>query len=67
MALAKWAGEEVETMRFDIGGILLLVAVVLFVLAAIGIALGTLDLVNIGLAFFAASFLFGGGGFSLRR
>jgi hypothetical protein len=67
MALAKWAGEEVETMRFDIGGILLIVAVILFVLAAIGIALGNLDLVTLGLAFFAASFLFGGGGFSLRR
>ena len=55
-------------MRMDIGGILLLVAVVLFVLAAVGIALGNIDLVTLGLAFFAASFLFGGGGlFNLRR
>jgi hypothetical protein len=52
-------------MRFDLSSILLLVAVVLFVLAALSIKLGTLDLVTLGLAAFAASFLFGRGGFRL--
>jgi len=47
--------------------ILLIVAVILFLLAAFGIALGTLDLVTLGLAAFAAAFVFGDGGFSLRR
>ena len=54
-------------MRFDLSSILLLVAVVFFVLAALSIKLGSLDLVDFGLAAFAASFLVGGrGGFSLR-
>jgi hypothetical protein len=39
------------------GAILLLVAVVLFLLAAFDVALGTLDLVTLGLAAFAGSFL----------
>ncbi|MBA2633211.1 MAG: hypothetical protein H0U86_09475 [Chloroflexi bacterium] len=47
--------------------ILLLVAVILFLLAAFGIALGTLNLVTLGLAAFAAAFLLGDGGISLRR
>lgn len=47
--------------------ILLIVAVILFLLAAFGIALGTLDLVTLGLAAFAAAFLFGDTGFNLRR
>jgi hypothetical protein len=51
-------------MRFDTspGGILLLVAVVLFVLAALGVSLGNVALTSWGLAAFAASFLFGRGG-----
>lgn len=44
-------------MRFTPGAILLLVAVVLFLLAAFAVKLGTLDLVTLGLAAFAASFL----------
>jgi len=48
-------------MRFDTspGSILLLVAVVLFVLSAFGVSLGTVGLVPLGLAAFAASFIFG--------
>jgi hypothetical protein len=51
-------------MRVDIspGGILPLVAVVLFVLAAFGVSLGTVGLVPLGLAAFAASFIVGRGG-----
>lgn len=41
------------------GSILVLVAVVLFVLAAFSVSLGTVGLVPLGLAAFAASFLFG--------
>jgi hypothetical protein len=41
------------------GTILLLIAVVLFLLAAFKVDLGTLDLVTLGLAAFAGSFLLG--------
>jgi hypothetical protein len=44
-------------VRFTPGAILLLVAVVLFLLAAFSVKLGTLDLVTLGLAAFAGSFL----------
>lgn len=44
-------------MRVTLGVILLLVAVVLFLLAAFAVQVGTLDLVTLGLAAFAASFL----------
>ncbi len=47
--------------------ILLLVAVILFLLAAFGIALGTLNLMLLGLAAFAAAFLLGDGGLNVRR
>jgi hypothetical protein len=47
--------------------ILLLIAVILFLLAAFGIALGTLNLMLLGLAAFAAAFLLGDGGINLRR
>ncbi len=50
-------------MRFDLSSILLLVAVVLFVLDALSINLGSLSLVPLGLAAFAGSFLFSRGGF----
>ena len=55
-------------MRLDLSAILLLAAIVLFVLAALSISLGSLALVPLGLACFAASFLFGRGGgvFNLR-
>jgi len=53
-------------MRFDLSAILLLVATVLFLLTAFSISLGTLALVPLGLAAFAASFLFTRKGFSLR-
>ena len=42
--------------------ILLIVAVIVFLLAAFGIVLGTVQLVPLGLALFAAAFLLGGGG-----
>ena len=44
-------------MRIKPGTILLLVAVVLFLLAAFAVQVGTFDLVTLGLAAFAASFL----------
>lgn len=44
-------------MRFTLRAILLLVAVVLFLLAAFAVQVGTFDLVTLGLAAFAASFL----------
>ena len=44
-------------MRITPSAILLLVAVVLFVLAAFAVQVGTFDLVTLGLAAFAASFL----------
>ena len=47
--------------------ILLIVAVILFLLAAFSLALGTIQLVPLGLAAFAAAFVLGDGGFSLRR
>ncbi len=42
------------------GAILLLIAVVLFLLAAFDVSLGTLDLVTLGFAAFAGSFLLEG-------
>ncbi len=44
-------------MTLTIRSILLLIAVVLFVLAAIGVGLGDISLVALGLACFAGSFL----------
>jgi hypothetical protein len=44
-------------MSMKPGAILLLVAVVFFLLAAFDVALGSLDLVTLGLAAFAGSFL----------
>jgi hypothetical protein len=44
--------------RFGPSGILLIVAVALFILAAVGVGLGELDLTNLGLAAFAAAVLF---------
>lgn len=47
-------------MSLKPGSILLLIAVVLFLLAAFAVELGTLDLVTLGLAAFAGSFLLDG-------
>ena len=47
--------------------ILIMVAVILFLLATFGVALGTIALLPLGLAFFAGAFLVGDGGFGLRR
>jgi hypothetical protein len=44
-------------MRLTLRMILLLIAVVLFVLAAVGVDLGSLAIVPLGLAFFAGAFL----------
>lgn len=44
-------------MTLTVRSILLLVAVLLFVLAAVGIDLGSIALVPLGLACFAASFI----------
>jgi hypothetical protein len=54
-------------MNFSPSSILLLIAVILFLLAAFKIALGSLDLVTLGLAAFAGSLLLGSGGLNLRR
>lgn len=53
-------------MNFTLRSILLLVAVICFVLAAIGIGLGNISLTALGLAFFAGAFLVGEGGVNLR-
>ena len=53
-------------MSMNLRSILLLVAVICFVLAAIGIGLGNISLVALGLAFFAGAFLVGDGGLNLR-
>ena len=54
-------------MNLGVRSILLIVAIVCFVLAAVGVALGDISLIPLGLAFFAAAFLVGDGGFGLRR
>jgi len=54
-------------MNLGLRSILLIVAIVCFVLAAIGVGIGAVDLVPLGLAFFAAAFLVGDGGLSIRR
>lgn len=57
---------EVIPVNLSIRSILLLVAVVIFVLDALGVSLGTVNLLPLGLAFFAGAFLVGEGGFGLR-
>jgi hypothetical protein len=49
-------------VNFGPRSILLIIAVVLFLLAAFGVALGNISLVPLGLALFAAAFLLGDGG-----
>ncbi|HVM17453.1 MAG TPA: hypothetical protein VM290_07725 [Gaiellaceae bacterium] len=44
-------------MKLGLGSILTLIAVVIFVLAALGVGFGGLALVPLGLAFFAAGHL----------
>lgn len=53
-------------MRLDPRSLLLIAAIVLFVLAALGVSLGTISLVPLGLAAFAGAFLLGGGGLNIR-
>lgn len=48
-------------MNLSVSSIILIVAIVLFVMATIGIALGNINTVALGLAFFAAAFLVRGG------
>jgi hypothetical protein len=45
-------------MTFTPAVVLLIVAVVCFLLAAFGVSLGEVDLVTLGLAAFAAAFIF---------
>jgi hypothetical protein len=59
--------QEVAHMNLGLRGILLIVAVICFVLAAIGFGLGSISLVPLGLALFAAAFLVADGGINLRR
>jgi hypothetical protein len=53
-------------MNLSPQSLLLLIAVICFVLAGVGIGLGGISLTAIGLAAFAASFLIGNSGFRLR-
>lgn len=53
-------------MDLGLRSILLIVAIICFVLAAIGVAIGEIGLLPLGLAFLAAAFLVGEGGFKLR-
>jgi hypothetical protein len=57
----------VTPVNVSIRSILILVAVVIFVLAAFDVNLGTVGLVPLGLAFFAGAFLVSESGFPLRR
>ena len=54
-------------MNMGLRSILLIVAIVCFVLAAIGTSLGSIGLVPLGLAFLAGAFLVGDGGINLGR
>jgi hypothetical protein len=53
-------------MNLGIRSLLLILAIVCFVLAAVGIGVGALSLTPLGLALLAAAFLVGDGGFRLR-
>ena len=53
-------------MNLGVRSILLIVAIICFVLAAVGVGLGEIGLTPLGLAFFAAAFLVGDGGLNLR-
>lgn len=55
-------------MRFDTSpwSLLMAAAAILFLLAAFGVSVGNLALQPLGLAAFAAAFLFGRSGMSLR-
>lgn len=53
-------------MNLSPRSLLLLIAVICFVLSALGIGLGGISLTAIGLAAFAGSFLIGDGGLKLR-
>jgi hypothetical protein len=44
-------------MQITVSRLLILIAVIIFVLAAVGVSLGSIGLVPLGLAVFAASFL----------
>jgi hypothetical protein len=67
--MAHDAGDPLQkegVMNLGLRSILLIIAVICFVLAAIGIGLGDIGLVALGLAFFAGAFLVGDGGLNLR-
>ena len=53
-------------MNFGLRAILLVVAVVCFILATIGVGLGDIALVPLGFASFAGAFLVGDGGLTFR-
>ena len=53
-------------MNFGLRSILLIVAIICFVLAALGVGVAGLGLTPLGLAFLAAAALVGDGGLSLR-
>lgn len=43
--------------QMNVSRLLILIAIILFVLAAFGVAVGSVSLLALGLAFFAGSFL----------
>jgi hypothetical protein len=57
---------HVEDLTMSRRSILLIIAVICFVVAAIGLNVGGVNLIAIGLAAFAGAFLVDGGGFKLR-
>jgi hypothetical protein len=61
---SRWSSAIMRT-SWSLGEILLLIAVVCFILAAIGLRVDV-SLVDIGLACFAGSFLVGGRGLRVR-
>jgi Zn-dependent membrane protease YugP len=68
LLIARATGAAIQEAYMNLGlrSLLLLAAIVLFVLAAIGTSLGDIALIPLGLALFAGAFLFGDRGFSLR-
>ena len=65
-SLAKITSAGDKSMNLGIRSLLLIVAIVCFVLTAVGVGVGALSLTPLGLAFFAAAFLVGDGGLRLR-
>ncbi len=64
--LSPYVHPRRSPMSLNARSILLIVAVICFVLAAVGVGLGSISLEALGLAAFAGAFLLGDGGIKLR-